>query len=163
MKRICPKCEKIYETELERPSGDNRAIQKIFPDAEPYQREQLQVGYCSDKCNDEAISGERPEYTYDEKGRRFENGERKLFADPPREDDEDEDEYEKHDMRSMSDVNQSVEDTVIQYLEGLYKKRRGDTTDEELNDTDLEWELDHINHTVGYVEDEKRAKKLQYP
>ncbi len=85
MKRRCPHCTKVYETDLERPSGDRRPIQKIFPDAEPYQREQLNIGYCSDKCNDEAISGERSEYTYDERGRRFENGERKLFADPPRE------------------------------------------------------------------------------
>ncbi len=84
MKRRCPQCTKVYETDLELPLDDRRAIQKIFPDAEPYQREQLKVGYCSDKCNDEAVSGKRPEYTYDdEKGRRFENGVRKLFADPP--------------------------------------------------------------------------------
>ncbi|KKN05103.1 hypothetical protein LCGC14_1090580 [marine sediment metagenome] len=83
MERRCPHCTKVYETDLERAPGDNRLIQVIFPDAEPYQREQLKVGYCSDKCIDEDMSGERPEYTYDEKGRRFENGERKLFADPP--------------------------------------------------------------------------------
>ena len=55
----------------------------LHPNAEPYQKEQLKTGYCSDRCYDEAISGHRPEYTYDEKGRRFENGERKIFADPP--------------------------------------------------------------------------------
>ena len=85
MKRRCPHCTKVYETDLDRPPGDRRPIQKIFPDAEPYQREQLNIGYCSDKCNDEAISGERPDYTYDERGRRFEDGVRKPFADPPRE------------------------------------------------------------------------------
>ena len=80
----CPNCKRVYTPELPPPRGDysarNRPIQKIYPDAEPYQREQLQTGLCSDKCFD---GGWRPEYTYDEKGRRFENGERKLFADPP--------------------------------------------------------------------------------
>jgi len=83
IQRQCPKCKKVYTTELE-PKADSRMIQDIYPDAEPYQREQLQTGYCSDKCIDEALSGTRePQYTYDERGRRFENGERKLFADPP--------------------------------------------------------------------------------
>ena len=69
----CPECKKDYEPDFpERREG-----------AEPYQNEQHKVGYCSDKCFDEAISGHRPEYMYDEKGRRFENGVRKLFADPP--------------------------------------------------------------------------------
>ena len=77
----CPECKKEYTPELPpRPEGDRRMIQAIYPNAEPYQTEQLIVGICSDKCFD----GERTEYTYDEKGRRFENGERKLFADPPR-------------------------------------------------------------------------------
>jgi len=81
----CPQCKKIYEIELPpRPEGDRRMIQDIYPDAEPYQREQLQLGYCSDKCFDESISGSRPEYTYDEKGRRFENGVRQPYADAPR-------------------------------------------------------------------------------
>ena len=82
----CPECKKIYTPELPpRPRNDLRSIQKIYPDAEPYQTEQLSsVGFCSDKCWDESISGTRePQYTYDERGRRFENGERKLFADPP--------------------------------------------------------------------------------
>ena len=86
--RQCPKCKRFYETELEaKEKGDTQTIQDIYPDAEPWQTEQLtSTGLCSDKCYDESISGERPEYTYDEKGRRFENGERKLFADPPRDD-----------------------------------------------------------------------------
>ena len=71
----CPECLKDYEPDF----PERRK------DAEPYQNEQHKVGYCSDKCFDEAISGHRPEYTYDdEKGRRFENGMRKFFADPPR-------------------------------------------------------------------------------
>jgi hypothetical protein len=50
--------------------------------AEPYQNEQHILGFCSDKCFDDSM-GPRSEYTYDERGRRFENGERKLFADAP--------------------------------------------------------------------------------
>lgn len=70
----CPQCKKEYTPDL----PERRK------DAEPYQNEQHQIGYCSDKCNDEALSGTRePQYTYDERGRRFENGVRKLFADPP--------------------------------------------------------------------------------
>ncbi len=66
----CPHCKKAYTPE----GGD-----------EPWQKEQLIIGICSDKCYDESISGTRePQYTYDERGRRFENGERKPFADPPR-------------------------------------------------------------------------------
>lgn len=81
----CPKCKKNYTPELRpRSKDDRRPIQEIYPDAEPYQREQLNIlGLCSDKCFDEYISGSRPEYTYDEKGRRFENGVRKPLADPP--------------------------------------------------------------------------------
>ena len=81
----CPQCRKVYTTELEpKAAGDTRMIQDIYPDAEPYQTEQLMsLGFCSDKCFDECLSGKRPEYTYDEKGRRFENGVRKPFADPP--------------------------------------------------------------------------------
>ena len=80
----CPKCKKDYEPELKpKPAGDRRLIQAIYPEAEPWQTEQLMTGLCSDKCFDEYISGSRPEYTYDEKGRRYENGIRKPFADPP--------------------------------------------------------------------------------
>ena len=76
----CPQCKKEYIPDLISAGG------WLHPDAEPYQRQQLQYPpYCSDKCFDEAISGHRSEYTYDEKGRRYENGVRKIFADPPRE------------------------------------------------------------------------------
>jgi hypothetical protein len=85
--RQCPQCFEFYTTELEpKPEGDTRMIQDIYPDAEPYQTEQLMaLGICSDRCFDRYISGERPEYTYDNHRfpRRFENGVRKLFADPP--------------------------------------------------------------------------------
>lgn len=82
---ICPQCKEWYEPELKpKATGDTRAIQDIYPDAEPWQTEQLITGLCSDKCFDVHISGHRPEYTYDKRGRRFENGVRKPFADPPR-------------------------------------------------------------------------------
>jgi len=78
--KVCPNCGKEYETDLEaRDPRDPRPIQKIYPDAEPYQREQLKLGLCSDKCFDEYV-GTEEEYTYDEKGRRFKDGERKLYA-----------------------------------------------------------------------------------
>ena len=53
----------------------------MFNADEPWLTEQYISGLCSDKCFDEHISGNRPEYTYDERGRRFENGVRKPFAD----------------------------------------------------------------------------------
>ncbi len=82
----CPQCWKFYTPELIAIAGQS-LVRLAHTKEEPYQRQQLQhPPYCSDKCYDEAISGERPEYTYDEKGRRFENGIRKLFADPPEED-----------------------------------------------------------------------------
>lgn len=74
----CPHCKKEYEPELQRPPGDRRPIQKIFPDSEPYQREQLIQGFCSDKCWDEYLGVEG--YTYDEKGRRFKDGVRILYV-----------------------------------------------------------------------------------
>lgn len=69
MKRRCPQCKRIYETELE-PTSDG-LIQKIYPDALPYQREQLKTGICSDKCWDEHLWGDRwIEVTvYDENGK----------------------------------------------------------------------------------------------
>ena len=57
--RTCPGCKKRYIPDLLPREGDNRLIQLIYPDAEPYQREQLQSGYCSDKCIDEASHGTR--------------------------------------------------------------------------------------------------------
>ncbi len=69
----CPECKKSY----------NPPPRVKFNPNEPYLSEQHITGLCSDKCFDEHISGSRPEYTYDEKGRRYENGVRKPFADPP--------------------------------------------------------------------------------
>lgn len=46
---VCPICNKEYEPEL----GERNLsglIQDEFPDAKPYQREQLQTGICSDEC-----------------------------------------------------------------------------------------------------------------
>jgi len=50
MNKTCPFCGKTYETVLERPVGDNRNIQFIFPNAEAWEREQLISGVCSDDC-----------------------------------------------------------------------------------------------------------------
>lgn len=50
---ICPQCGKHYKPVLgERPEGDNRCVQHIFPDATKVEREQLITGLCSDKCWD---------------------------------------------------------------------------------------------------------------
>lgn len=74
-RRTCPQCLRDYELDVPLPTSE----------LEPWQRQQHQYPpYCSDKCYDEAISGHRPEYTYDEKGRRFDkDGVRKLFPEPP--------------------------------------------------------------------------------
>ncbi len=77
----CPQCTKVY-TPDKPPYGKTPEGKDILW-GEPWQNEQNITGLCSDKCYDESISGERPEYTYDGKGRRFENGVRKPFADPP--------------------------------------------------------------------------------
>jgi hypothetical protein len=47
---VCPQCKKHYRPILERPISDIRPIQQIFPDAMPWQREQLITGICSDAC-----------------------------------------------------------------------------------------------------------------
>jgi len=49
-KKVCPNCGKEYFTELERPAGDRRCIQDIFPDEPAWKREQLLSGICSDAC-----------------------------------------------------------------------------------------------------------------
>lgn len=68
--RQCRHCNKYYETELEPPSADDkRKIQDIYPDALPYQREQLKSDICSDKCWDEHLWGEQESTVYDENGR----------------------------------------------------------------------------------------------
>lgn len=64
MWRTCPNCYREYETDLERPPYDDRPIQEIYPNAEPYQREQIISGLCSDQCWEEytreGIETERP-------------------------------------------------------------------------------------------------------
>ena len=62
----CPNCKKIYVPSLERPMGDNRCIQDIYPDSQPWEREQLLSGICSDKCWDEYIGVEDEEAKLDE-------------------------------------------------------------------------------------------------
>ena len=53
---ICPQCGKHYKPVLgERSKGDTRSIQKIFPSAKPYEREQLLTGICSDECWDKFL------------------------------------------------------------------------------------------------------------
>ena len=48
---ICPVCKKHYKPDLAEPSkNDKRCIQNIYPQAKPYQREQLLSGVCSDEC-----------------------------------------------------------------------------------------------------------------
>jgi len=52
--RRCPNCLNEYNTVLKRKRSD-LPVQKEFPDAEPWQREQLISGICSDSCWDEFI------------------------------------------------------------------------------------------------------------
>lgn len=48
---VCPNCGKHYAPVLgERPVGDNRPIQIIFPNSKSWEREQLISGICSDYC-----------------------------------------------------------------------------------------------------------------
>jgi len=54
-------------------------------------------------------------------------------------------------LEIVKDDSESVEDVVIHYLEWLEEKMRGDLTEEELEDTDLGWEIDHVSHTIGSV------------
>ena len=61
MKLTCPACGKVYEPVLgERKTCD--LIQVEFPDAEPWQREQLLSGICSDECWDNFLGPEMEEY-----------------------------------------------------------------------------------------------------
>lgn len=57
MKQRCPNCGKEYETELNKPEGDDRCIQDIFPNEPAWKREQLLTGLCSDKCWNEYLGG----------------------------------------------------------------------------------------------------------
>lgn len=51
----CPNCRTTFLTELERPKGDDRNIQDIFPNEPLWKREQLITGICSDKCWNEFL------------------------------------------------------------------------------------------------------------
>lgn len=64
LKATCPNCGKIYTPDLAHTSDfeDRYAIwrggvliQRVWPDATPDQREQLQTGICSDKCWNEFL------------------------------------------------------------------------------------------------------------
>jgi hypothetical protein len=68
---ICPNCGKHYQPELGWPDrSDTRRIQEIYPDAIPYQREQLVSGLCSDRCWDEYL-GVATGKQYDGMGRQL--------------------------------------------------------------------------------------------
>ena len=49
-RRTCPVCFRQYQPELERPAGDDRPVQEIFPHEPRWKREQLISGICSDAC-----------------------------------------------------------------------------------------------------------------
>lgn len=58
-KTICPNCQRHYLPELpEKDPHDDRVMQAIYPEAEPYQREQLISGLCSDRCWDEYLGSD---------------------------------------------------------------------------------------------------------
>ena len=61
MIKTCPNCGKVYKTELERPDGDDRGIQNIFPFEPSWKREQLLSGICSDKCWNQFLGGDECE------------------------------------------------------------------------------------------------------
>lgn len=48
-----------------------------------------------------------------------------------------------------------TENIVIEFLQKLRVFKKGDNTEEELEDTDLGWELGHIDYVIGYVEQER--------
>ena len=61
----CPSCGKVYTPDLckqedfdekfEKWKYDGELIQNVWPDAAPFQREQLQTGICSDECWDKFL------------------------------------------------------------------------------------------------------------
>lgn len=62
---ICPNCKKQYVPDLaKRPDFTMKRtvwragafIQRVWPDAKPIQREQLQTGICSDECWDRFLA-----------------------------------------------------------------------------------------------------------
>jgi len=54
----CPNCGIEYVPELERPIGDNRNIQDIFPNEPSWKREQLISCICSDECWKQFLGGD---------------------------------------------------------------------------------------------------------
>lgn len=67
----CPYCKKYYVPVLEMPDPeDNRTIQKIYPDTERWEREQLVTGICCDRCWDKYLGVGGNTYTQD--GRKLE-------------------------------------------------------------------------------------------
>ncbi len=51
MKKVkCPVCHKVYEPVLGERKHPEMLIQREFPQAESWQREQLASGVCSDEC-----------------------------------------------------------------------------------------------------------------
>ena len=66
MRKLCPNCNKFYDTALDRPYGDNRNIQEIFPNATKVEREQLISGICSDICWHEFLGIPMKDYTLSE-------------------------------------------------------------------------------------------------
>jgi len=56
VRKRCPNCLNEYDTVLKRKRLDVSA-QVEFPGSEPWQREQLISGICSDRCWDEFIGG----------------------------------------------------------------------------------------------------------
>jgi len=52
MKIICPVCKKEYIPVLGERRQPELLVQQEFPDAEPWEREQLLSGICSDECWD---------------------------------------------------------------------------------------------------------------
>lgn len=63
----CPQCGRIYTPDLcsdehfdaKYDAWKNGAlVQKVWPQAKPYQREQLQTGLCSDECFQEFCGSE---------------------------------------------------------------------------------------------------------
>ncbi len=57
----CPNCKEAYEPELGERKHPTKPVQNEFPDAKPYQREQLITGLCSDNCWNEYLGIEGDE------------------------------------------------------------------------------------------------------
>ena len=55
--RQCPNCGKMFKPILGERRRPDLLIQQEFPDAKPFEREQLITGLCSDKCWKEYLGG----------------------------------------------------------------------------------------------------------